>query len=179
VLEDKRLVWLLKRGHREAAARIYRRHKDHLVTLATCLLIDRSEAEDVVHDVFLAFLRSAGTFRLTGTLRGFLATCVANGARNRNKVMRRRAPGEGGVVEGPAPELERPDLAAVFGDELRRVGEALAALPYEQREVVLLRLQGGLRFRAIAQIQEVSVNTVQGRYRYGLGRLRELLDGER
>ena len=55
---------------------------------------------------------------------------------------------------------------------------ALAQLPYEQREVVVMHFKGGLTFREIAEWQEVSINTVQGRYRYGLDKLRQLL-GER
>jgi DNA-directed RNA polymerase specialized sigma24 family protein len=61
-----------------------------LVTLASALLSNKSDAEDVVHDVFVTLLRSAWKFRLTGSLKGFLATCVANRARNRNKAGRRQ-----------------------------------------------------------------------------------------
>ena len=51
-------------------------------------------------------------------------------------------------------------------------------MPEEQREVVLLRLKSGLKFRDIAKLQQTSINTVLSRYRYGLERLRSLLDGE-
>jgi RNA polymerase sigma-70 factor (ECF subfamily) len=54
----------------------------------------------------------------------------------------------------------------------------LAELPYEQREAVVLRLRGGMRFQAIARMQGVSTNTVQGRYRYGLDKLKTILDGK-
>jgi len=66
----------------------------------------------------------------------------------------------------------------VFGEELRQLSWALRELPYEQREVVLLRIYSGMRFRAIAKSQGVSINTVQGRYRYALDKLRSMLDGE-
>ena len=45
----------------------------------------------------------------------------------------------------------------------------------EQREVVVLHLQGDMKFRQIAGMLEISVNTVQSRYRYGMGKLRQLL----
>ncbi|MBN1506343.1 MAG: hypothetical protein JW955_05830 [Sedimentisphaerales bacterium] len=51
-------------------------------------------------------------------------------------------------------------------------------LPYEQREVLLLRSHSGMRFAAIASVQGVSINTVQGRYRYAAEKLRSLLDSE-
>jgi RNA polymerase sigma-70 factor (ECF subfamily) len=75
-----------------------------------------------------------------------------------------------------APDELQPDWAAIFGEELWQVGQALASLPYEQREVVLLHLRGGLTFCAIADMQGVSINTVQGRYRYGLEKLRAILN---
>ena len=46
------------------------------------------------------------------------------------------------------------------------------------REVVVLRLCSGMRFQAIARMQGVSINTVQGRYRYGLDKLKTLLNGK-
>lgn len=178
MLEEKLLVWQFNRGRTDALCQIYERHKDELVTLAAALLTDKSEAEDVVHDVFVSFLKSSGKFRLTGSLKGFLATCVANRARNRNKANRRQVREEDDSSEAVAPEREQPDWSSVFGDELQHLGRALARLPYEQREAVLLHLRSGLAFREIAQVQAVSINTVQGRYRYGLDRLRTLLNGK-
>jgi RNA polymerase sigma factor (sigma-70 family) len=178
MLKEMQLVWRFNRGHTEALREIYELHKHELVTLATALLVDKSEAEDVVHDVFVNFMRSGGRFRLTGSLGGFLATCVANRARNQNKRSRRQTADEGATAEAATPDNERPDLATMFGEDLKHVGAALAELPYEQREVVVLRLSSGMRFHAIARMQGVSTNTVQGRYRYGLNKLKELLNGE-
>jgi RNA polymerase sigma-70 factor (ECF subfamily) len=178
MLREMQLVWRFNRGHTDALREIYEQHKHELVTLATGLLVDKSEAEDVVHDVFVGFIRSGGQFQLTGSLKGFLATCVANRARNQNKPKRKQVPAEIVIGEPSAPDNDRPDFAAMFGEELRCVGGALAELPYEQREVVVMRLCGGMRFRSIARIQGVSTNTVQGRYRYGLDRLKILLNGQ-
>lgn len=178
MLREMQLVWRFNRGHTDALREIYEQHKHDLVTLATALLVDKSEAEDVVHDVFVGFIQSGGRFRLTGSLKGFLCTCVANRARNRNKPKRKHTSDAAVPAEPPVPDNERPDLAAMLGEELRQVGGALAELPYEQREAVVLRLRSGMRFRAIARVQGVSINTVQGRYRYGLDKLKTLLDGQ-
>jgi RNA polymerase sigma-70 factor (ECF subfamily) len=178
MFKEMHLVWRFNRGHTGALHEIYDLHKHDLVTLAAALLVDKAEAEDVVHDVFVGFIRSGGRFRLTGSLKGFLATCVANRARNQNKSKRKQASDETDAVEGAAPDHERPDLAAIFGEELKSMGGALAKLPQEQREAVVLRLCGGMRFHAIARMQGVSINTVQGRYRYGLDKLKTLLNGD-
>ena len=71
-----------------------------------------------------------------------------------------------------------PDQAAVFGEQLGQLSKALEQLPYEQRETLLLRTHGQMRFAAIAKFQGVSTNTVQGRHRYAIKKLRSLLDCE-
>jgi RNA polymerase sigma factor (sigma-70 family) len=178
MLEDKLLIWKFNRGNRDVLRGIYEKYKDDLVTLAAALLIDASSAEDVVHEVFASFIESSRKFRLTGSLRGYLATCVANNARNRNKARRRH----GRIAlddTGPAAvDSNSPEFRAIFGEELRQLTRALEQLPYEQREVLILHVHGGMKFRAIARQQDVSINTAQGRYRYALDKLRSMLDGE-
>jgi len=178
MLEEERLVWRFNRRRPDALREIYERYKVNLVTLATTLLADKAQAEDVVHDVFAGFLQSTRRLRITGNLNAFLATCVANRARNHIRRNRRMVTDDGNVFEAIAEEGEQPDGAAALGEQLRQLGEALVQLPYEQREVVLLHLKGGLRFREIAQIQAVSTSTVQGRYRYGMEKLRTLMNAK-
>jgi len=45
----------------------------------------------------------------------------------------------------------------------------------EQRETVVLHLNGGMKFKEIARMQKIPLSTVQGRYRYGLEKLRSIL----
>jgi RNA polymerase sigma factor (sigma-70 family) len=175
LFEDKLLILKFNRGNRKALRSIYEKYKDDLVTLAAALLTDVASAEDVVHDVFVGFIESSWKFRLTGSLKGYLATCVANNARNRNKAGRRHQNRQAGTV---IQDASRPDTAAMFGEELRQLSLALEQLPYEQREVLLLHSYSGMKFKAIAKQQNVSINTVQGRYRYALDKLRSMLNGE-
>ena len=79
---------------------------------------------------------------------------------------------------GPAPTYATPDDTVIFTEQAGRLNQAVADLPDEQREVVLLRLTADMKFRDIAKLQQVSINTVQGRYRYGLDKLRSVLNGE-
>jgi RNA polymerase sigma-70 factor (ECF subfamily) len=178
VLEDRLLVHKLKHGSREALCRIYEKYRDDLLRLASSLMTESTGAEDVVHDVFTCFVRSAKQFRLTGSLRGYLTTCVANRARNANRAkQRQRATGldEAWLVTS---DLHRPDRWIISSEQSKRLNEALAQLPYEQREVVVLHLQGRMKFREIAKLQKAPVKTVQSRYRYALDKLRSLLDSE-
>jgi RNA polymerase sigma-70 factor (ECF subfamily) len=54
----------------------------------------------------------------------------------------------------------------------------MAQLPYEQREIVMLHNQAAMTFKTIAESQGISVNTAKSRYRYGLDKLRLILDNE-
>jgi len=178
MLQDKLLIWKFNRGGKEALRYIYEKYKDDLVTLAAALLTDVSSAEDVVHDVFVSFIRSSGRFRLTGSLKGYLATCVANNARNRNKAGQKHTNYELDKTDAALSKSNNPDAVAIFGEELRQLGLALAQLPYEQREVLLMHSYSDLKFRTIARSLGVSINTVQGRHRYALNKLRLMLDSE-
>ncbi len=178
MLEDKLLIWKFNRGDRGALRGIYEKYKDDLVTLAAALLTDVSLAEDVVHDVFVSFIEPSRKFRLTGSLKGYLATCVANNARNRNKARRRRNYAVPDETNTAGADSSNPEFDAAFGEELKQLSHALGQLPYEQREVLMLHSHSGMKFKAIAKQQGVSINTVQGRYRYALDKLRAMLNGE-
>jgi RNA polymerase sigma-70 factor (ECF subfamily) len=60
-------------------------------------------------------------------------------------------------------------------EELRELEQAMSCLPYDQREVIVLHLHGNMTFEQIAIFQEISIKTVQSRYRYGLDKLRAIL----
>ena len=89
-MEDKLLVLRCKRGSTEALGRIYEKYKTDMLVLAMALLNDKSAAEDVMHDVFLSFVMNIEKFSLTGNLKAYLLTCLANQARNLNKAKRQR-----------------------------------------------------------------------------------------
>jgi RNA polymerase sigma factor (sigma-70 family) len=124
------------------------------------------------------FIRSCGELRLAQTLKGYLTTCVANDVRNKNKAGQRRRSATLEQIAPVAADVDRPDVATIFGERSERLAWALHQLPYEQRKVLLLRLYSGLKFRAIAELKGESINTIQGQYRYGLSRLRSLLNSE-
>jgi RNA polymerase sigma-70 factor (ECF subfamily) len=178
MVEDRFLVWRLNRGDAAALSRVYEKYRDDLLRLAASMLTDRTAAEDVVQDVFVRFAGLARTFRLTGSLKGYLATCAANAARNQLAAGRVREAAELEEAAGIASNAIEPDGWAIYSEQFTRVRGAMAELPAEQREVVTLHLYGDLPFREIADWQKTSIKTVQSRYRYALDKLRSLLNGE-
>jgi RNA polymerase sigma-70 factor (ECF subfamily) len=178
MLEERYLIWRFKHGSAEAFERIYKRHKNDLLKLAVVLLGDVHAAEDIVHDVFVHVARTRANLRVTGNLKALLATSVANRARNhRRDEYRHHSSLAKQVSDNPATACE-PAQWAIVSEQLQLLSEAMAQLPQEQREAVALHLGADMSFPEIARLQNASVNTVQGRCRYGLEKLRSLLNSE-
>ncbi len=177
MLEDKLLVLKCRHGNTVAMCRIYEKYKDYLLILAKGLLGDQALAEDVVHDVYVSFARSVRQFHLRGSLRGYLVTCVRNLARDKIRERTRKAKIMDSI--NPATKCQdNPAQRVIESEELARLRQALNQIPYEQRETVMLHLKGGMKFREIARLQGASLSTIHGRYRYGLNKLRSLLNSE-
>jgi len=176
MVEDRILVWRFNRGSKEALRRIYEKYKDALMGLAVTMLRDRTIAEDIVHDVFVSFAGTVGTFHLSGTLKGYLLTCVANRVRDNNRLRGERDAGLN-CVDAISSSSDGPVDDAIRCEESSQLQDLLARLPYEQREVIVLHLHHGMRFWEIAKALDVSINTLQSRYRYGLDKLRSIVNG--
>jgi len=178
MIEDRLLVWKFKAGSRDALRAIYEKYANDLISLAGNLLDDKAGAEDVVQDVFVKFVETIGHFRLRGSLKGYLATCVANRSRDYIRRNKRRQTAAVNQAERARPDAKGAVQLMICSEELLKLSDALTELPYEQREAIALRLHGDLRFRQIAKLQDVSTKTAQSRYRYGLDKLRSTLNGE-
>ena len=178
MLEDRLLIWKFNRGGMDVLERIYAKYRDDLMTLSAALLYDKSTAEDVVHDVFVKFIKSCGKVRISRSLKGYLVTCIVNTARNKNKAEQRRENVSLEQVAQTALSSDSPDLTVMIGERSQNLALALSKLPYEQRVVLLLHLYSGLKFRAIAILQNESISTIQGRYRYALDKIRSILNSD-
>jgi len=178
MIEDKLLIWRCKQGQGAAFQRVYEKYQAYLVNLAAHLLADPNLAQDVIQDVFVSFVRSVQDFQLTGSLKAYLATCVANKARDYLRSRQRRPQSSLETADQVCTEHPGPVQVVIADEQQQRARRALNDLPFQQREVIALHLHGGLRFRQIAQIQKSSIGTVLSRYRYGLKKLRTLLNGE-
>ncbi len=177
MLEDKLLIFRLKRGDERALRQIYEKYKDTLLTIAILLLQDKNRAEDVLHDVFVSFAKGVREFRLYGSLSNYFVSCLIDRVRDIHREKMYQVVG----LDSTGPiiaESGRLTEAVIDDEEAQLLTDALAQLPFQQREAIILHLQGGMKFREIAELQEVSVSTVGGRYRYGLDRLQSILGGE-
>jgi RNA polymerase sigma factor (sigma-70 family) len=177
MLEDKVLVRRFKSGDVTALERIYKKYKNELLALAVSLTNDITAAEDAVHDVFVSLAQSARSCRIKN-LKKYLITSVANRVRNQLRYRQRHQMVGIEKSDLPIRDLSRPEHWLVLNEELELLDRALAQIPYEQREVITLYMQGNMSLRKIARFQNESSNTVAGRYRYGMKKLYSLLNGD-
>ena len=173
-MEDWLLILQCKRGQTRALERLYHKYKKVCLILAVSMVNDTAAAEDIWHDVFLRFAQTVKGFRLTGSLKAYLMTCVANQARNYSKSQQRH------IQIQPVEQISDGEIldGLVFNEQALSLALALETLPMEQREVVLLYAQGGMTFEQIANQFGVSRDTVKSRYRYGLQKLKVFFEKE-
>lgn len=174
---DRYLVFRARQGDSGAFCRIYEKYRGSLLISAITLSNDINIAEDSVQDTFVYFAEHLNGFSLTGTLKGYLTTCVANRVRYHIRSKKRRFSSleEADVIES---ELCDPSEGIILNEQLKKLTSALTKLPAEQREVIVLHTQGQMRFQAIAKSLKIPLNTVKSRYRYGIGKLRASLKRE-
>lgn len=160
----------LAAGDPEAFAALYDRLAVRLFNTARTMTDSLPDAEDTVHDVFVELARSRDRLARITDLDAYLFTMLRHAVSRRRRrrdvdrraidtVARQRA--EAGRFTTQPAELADDALTA-----------AVAGLPPAQREVLALKVDGGLTFAEIAAVIGTSINTAASRYRYAVEKLR-------
>lgn len=148
-------------------------HGAALVLLARQWVASRADAEDVVQEAFVRFWRSRQRATdSTAYLFGCVKHCALDWQRGRKRQARREE-------AAARPEAETWFIDPLEVDERRAaIAAALGNLPEDQREVLVMKIWGGLSFPQIAEALRILANTAASRYRYALAKLREQLAEE-
>lgn len=170
--EDVKLLASMCQGERDALASLYDRYSTLLLAVATRILGERREAEDLVHDVLLEVWRHAGDYDVArGTVRAWILIRLRSRALDRKKSV-----GATRVISVDPERLHQErDYSAedpAFGPDRTAVRRALAALPEEQRTVLELGYFEGLSSSEIAVRIDAPVGTVKSRVAAALAKLR-------
>ena len=134
------------------------------------------DADDIVQDAMLRAYRAFDGFR-GGDAKAWLLAIVRNCCRNAGAATRRRGhvplpqDDTGGIVSGDAD----PEVQAVRASESRRLNAAIALLPNEFREVLILREMEEMSYREIAETTDAPIGTVMSRLARARGMLKEKL----
>ena len=177
--EDAHLAQRIRSGDAQALGELYDRHASGALAVALRVVQSRDEAEDVVHDAFVAVWRKIDRFDAErGALRAWLMTVVRNRAIDRVRARRSTldlddADERALLRTGPNPTSDDA-LRRAAADDLQR---ALAELPIEQRRAIELAYFEGFTYREVAEMTGVPAGTANGRLRLALGKLRDSLSG--
>lgn len=179
--EDDALLAGMAAGDRDAAALLVRRHAPAVIGVATHILGDRTQAEDVAQETFWRAWRAADTFDpRRGNVRSWLVAIGRNAAIDHVRVRRAAPldPGTIGLFLSRVVQPESPDEALVADADAAEVRAALGRLPAEQRRALLLAAVAGRSAAEVGQIEGIPLGTAKTRIRAGLRRMRDLLQVE-
>lgn len=179
--DDQTLIEYVVEGQADALSALYERYSRLVYSLARHITGDDGHAEEITLDVFTRVWEKAGTYQ------GDLArvnTWITSLARNRSIDVLRR---EKARPEGSSIGLDRvdydlhsrqpnPESAAVSAFHQRRVRQAIAELPDEQRRALSLAYYGGYSHQQIADKLSLPLGTVKTRIRLAMQKLRRALE---
>ncbi len=156
-------------GHLAEIELLYRQHGAALLLFASTITGERGRAQDAVHHVFLKLIEN-GNLSQARDKKAYLFACIRNAVLNERKFQDRHEP-----LETDSAWFNPPNKDVTGERNLRR---ALATLPEDQREIVVLHIWGDLTFFQIADLLNINSNTAASRYRYALGRLRDAMSAK-
>ena len=177
--EDAELLRAVARADESAFARVYDRYSPILLGLMLRILRSRAEAEDVLQEVFLQVWQRAHSFDpARGRAFTWLVTLARSRAIDRLRSVGSRERAAQRSAEDAPPESEPAewaDEAAVRAERAEAVQAALAELPEEQRQVLVLAYLEGMSQSEIAAAKNQPLGTVKTRTRSALRKLSESL----
>ena len=148
-------------------------HGPALVLLARQWTRSHAEAEDVVQDAFVRFWPKRSSTRKAW---GYMYACMRSAAMDRQRSDARRRKRE--ELVGPSDNESLFEHRLEHDERRQAIEQTLGSLPDEQKEVVIMKIWGGLTFRSIGQALAISANTAASRYRYALNSMRAELRRE-
>lgn len=169
-------LWLKSRdGDREAFGRIVERYQSLICSLAYSACGNLSRSEDLAQETFVTAWQKLGDLREPSKLRAWLCGIVRNLSANEfRREQRRGGPAESidAVAEAPTDEAD-PASRAVSQEEADLLWRALAGMPDNYREPMVLFYREGQSILEVARALELTENTVKQRLLRGRSMLRE------
>jgi RNA polymerase sigma-70 factor (ECF subfamily) len=177
---DAELVRRIAAGDANAVGLLYDRYASTLLPVALRILRERAEAEDVLHDAFVAVSDRAGQYvPERGTVVAWLVTLVRNLSIDRTRRRDRRGTLARDVIaHEPAPSTRTPETLTAAAAQREQVRRALASLPEVQRATLEIAFFEGLSYPEIAERENVPLGTIKSRAARAIATLREALEKE-
>jgi RNA polymerase sigma-70 factor (ECF subfamily) len=177
---DQELIGRIGAGDTQAIGLLYDRYSAMLLPLTIRIVRDRAEAEDVLHDAFLAVSERAGQYSPDrGSVAAWLVTLARNLAIDRTRRRDRRGTLARDVIaHEPVAPPESPESQTADAYERSKIRRALASLPEAQRSTLEVAFFEGLTYPEIAARENVPLGTIKSRAARALATLRDALAQE-
>ncbi len=181
--DDEELISLIAQLQQEALTQLYERYQRVVFSLALAIVNDPATAEEITLDVFVRIWQKAATYRAD---QAKVSTWLTHIARNHAiDVLRYRTARldhhalnwEDVSFQGKSLQ-EDPQESVELSLRRKRVHAALAQLPPDQREAMLLAYFGGYTQRQIAEALDQPLGTIKTRLRLAMQKLRDCLQDE-
>lgn len=176
---DYSLVQQAQQGNRRALNQLFGQWYPRVYNLAHRYFGDADQAAEVSQQTFVAIQRGLGKLRDPQAFKAWLyrtaINCCHSAARKRHRRREQRETlsiATNGQPSTPYQQLRRSERNAI-------VQQALQHIPAEQREVIVMKEYENLKFREIADILQLSENTVKSRLYYGLKAMRKHLENRK
>jgi RNA polymerase sigma-70 factor, ECF subfamily len=162
-----------------AVAELYDRYSPMALGLALKIVRESHEAEDVVHDAFVAIVERADQYKAErGTVVAWLVTTVRNLALDRARRRTRRAQiTDEELRHEPSEPVPDPESISWIVREREAVRRALVKLSDAQRKTLEIAFFEGLSYPEIAERENIPLGTVKSRAARALAALRAALEG--
>lgn len=183
-LDDAALMGLIAREQPEALSALYDRYGRLIFSLAYNIVGDQATAEEVAQDVFLRVWENAASYRVE---QAKVTTWITSITRYRAIDVLRRRKARPALATFSWHEVEiqtapnqdhNPEQAAELAIQQHRVRAALADLPAEQREALVLAYFGGMSQSQVAEALQQPLGTVKTRIRLAMQKLRHRFSDE-
>jgi RNA polymerase sigma-70 factor (ECF subfamily) len=172
-MDDARLVGLFQRGDEDAFDTLVEKHRRRIYSLV-CRLASPAEADDLAQEVFIAAYKALPSFRGDSAFSTWLYRIAVHVCSHH--IRKRRL--DTTDLDEEFMDYDSghdPERSAISGELQERVRDAIRALPYKLRLVVVLRDLQGLSYEEIAQVVGCPIGTVRSRLHYATQRLATVL----
>lgn len=171
---DEQLMLAWAGGDVAAFEHLYARHRGRLYRFMLRQLRDQALAEEQFQDVWQKVIAARTGWRPDAPFGVWLYRIAHNRLGDHWRSLKHRppAPGDGDERAARIPDPDTPERNLSEFERRRTLQLALDALPSEQREVLLLRLEQELTLEDIGAITGVGRETVKSRLRYAMEKLR-------
>jgi RNA polymerase sigma-70 factor, ECF subfamily len=170
-----RLVARLQEGETAALGELYDEHAAALLAFSRRLVGDAEQAQDLVHEVFMAVPTAIRRFQGASSLRTFLIAIAVNHARHHVRAASRRRAMSERFAREPSASSGTPEQAAMRERLALALTCALDTLPIDQRVAFVLCEVEERTSREVAAIVDAPEATVRTRLHHAKKKLRDEL----